>query len=48
MTSTVPADLLAAAARWADPDGWPVPLRFEAPERWYARLTPATRTRCGR
>ncbi|MCZ7429677.1 cysteine dioxygenase family protein [Micromonospora sp. WMMA1949] len=38
MTSTVPADLLAVAARWADPDAWPVPLRFEAPDRWYARL----------
>ncbi|MBC9005970.1 cysteine dioxygenase family protein [Micromonospora aurantiaca] len=38
MTSTAPPDLLAVAARWANPDGWPVPLRFDAPQRWYARL----------
>jgi hypothetical protein len=31
-------DLLAVAARWADPAGWPVPLRFDPTERWYARL----------
>ncbi|MBM0235152.1 cysteine dioxygenase family protein [Micromonospora sp. STR1_7] len=31
-------DLLAVAARWADPTDWPVPLRFDAAERWYARL----------
>ncbi|MEU8262276.1 cysteine dioxygenase family protein [Micromonospora sp. NPDC048999] len=31
-------DLLAVAARWADPTGWPVRLRFNRPERWYARL----------
>ncbi|MEU1761736.1 cysteine dioxygenase family protein [Micromonospora sp. NPDC005223] len=38
MTSAAPADLLAVAARWADPDAWPVPLRFDAYDRWYARL----------
>lgn len=31
-------DLLAVAARWADPVGWPVPLRFDRARRWYARL----------
>ncbi|MGQ5264664.1 cysteine dioxygenase [Micromonospora sp. ZYX-F-536] len=31
-------DLLAVAARWADPARWPVPLRFDPDERWYARL----------
>ncbi|WBB68896.1 cysteine dioxygenase family protein [Micromonospora sp. WMMD812] len=35
-------DLLAVAARWAaDPAGWPVPLRFDPAERWYARLAVA-------
>ncbi|MET8354104.1 MULTISPECIES: cysteine dioxygenase family protein [unclassified Micromonospora] len=31
-------DLLALAARWADPSDWPVTLRFDPDERWYARL----------
>ncbi|MEU5906871.1 cysteine dioxygenase family protein [Micromonospora sp. NPDC047527] len=31
-------DLLAVAAGWADPTSWPVALRFDAAERWYARL----------
>ncbi|GAB3937144.1 cysteine dioxygenase [Micromonospora vulcania] len=31
-------DLLAIAARWADPADWPVALRFDPAERWYARL----------
>ncbi|MEH1167396.1 cysteine dioxygenase family protein [Micromonospora sp. CPCC 205539] len=31
-------DLLAVAARWADPAGWPVSLCFDPVERWYARL----------
>ncbi|MDG4809887.1 cysteine dioxygenase family protein [Micromonospora sp. WMMD1120] len=31
-------DLLAVAARWAGPVGWPVALRFDPTERWYARL----------
>ncbi|MFG3558472.1 cysteine dioxygenase [Micromonospora sp. NPDC047557] len=34
-------DLLAVAARWADPAGWPVALRFDPTERWYARLATA-------
>ncbi|WP_410809398.1 cysteine dioxygenase [Micromonospora sp. 067-2] len=34
-------DLLAVAAHWADPSGWPVPLRFDPEERWYARLATA-------
>ena len=38
MTSSDPSDLLAVAARWADPTRWPVPLRFDRAERWYARL----------
>ncbi|WP_433287713.1 cysteine dioxygenase [Micromonospora sp. CA-244673] len=38
MTSAAPSDLLAVAARWADPTGWPVPLCFDRAERWYARL----------
>jgi len=38
MTRTDPADLLAVAARWADPAGWPVRLRFDPTGRWYARL----------
>ncbi|MET7968926.1 cysteine dioxygenase family protein [Micromonospora sp. NPDC005305] len=38
MTSSDPSDLLAVAARWADPTGWPVPLRFDHAQRWYARL----------
>ncbi|MEV0428978.1 cysteine dioxygenase family protein [Micromonospora sp. NPDC050495] len=38
MSRTDPSDLLAVAARWADPTGWPVPLRFDRAERWYARL----------
>ncbi|MGC4853415.1 cysteine dioxygenase [Micromonospora sp. DT4] len=42
MTHDRPAtDLLAVAARWADPTGWPVPLRFDPTERWYARLAGA-------
>ncbi|WFE99156.1 cysteine dioxygenase family protein [Micromonospora sp. WMMD964] len=32
------SDLLTVAARWADPAGWPVALRFDPAERWYARL----------
>ncbi|GAA2702064.1 cysteine dioxygenase [Micromonospora olivasterospora] len=33
------ADLLAVAARYAaDPTGWPVPVRFDPEQRWYARL----------
>ncbi len=39
MSRTDPSDLLAVAARWSDPAGWPVPLRFDRAERWYARLT---------
>ncbi|NJP34587.1 cysteine dioxygenase [Micromonospora thermarum] len=32
-------DLSAVARRWAaDLDSWPVPLRFDADQRWYARL----------
>ncbi|MEV0723422.1 cysteine dioxygenase family protein [Micromonospora purpureochromogenes] len=31
-------DLLAVAASYADPARWPVPLRFDPVERWYARL----------
>ncbi|RLP94902.1 cysteine dioxygenase [Micromonospora sp. BL4] len=31
-------DLLALATRWADPATWPVALRFDPAERWYARL----------
>ncbi|MEH0826370.1 MULTISPECIES: cysteine dioxygenase [unclassified Micromonospora] len=31
-------DLLAAASSYADPAAWPVPLRFDPVERWYARL----------
>ncbi|MFG1954968.1 cysteine dioxygenase [Micromonospora sp. NPDC048830] len=32
-------DLLAVAARYAaDPAGWPVPLRFDPDQRWYACL----------
>ncbi|MFU8875857.1 cysteine dioxygenase [Micromonospora sp. SL4-19] len=38
MTRTDPSDLLAVAAGWADPAGWPVRLRFDPAERWYARL----------
>lgn len=38
MSRTDPPDLLAVAARWVDPAGWPVPLRFDPTERWYARL----------
>ncbi|MEU2613402.1 cysteine dioxygenase family protein [Micromonospora sp. NPDC007271] len=38
MIRTVQSDLLAVAARWADPAGWPVRLRFDPSERWYARL----------
>ncbi len=38
MTPTDPFDLLALAARWADPACWPVPLRFDRSVRWYARL----------
>ncbi|MET8202597.1 cysteine dioxygenase [Micromonospora taraxaci] len=32
------SDLLTVAARWADPADWPVALRFDPAERWYARL----------
>ncbi|WP_130340666.1 cysteine dioxygenase [Micromonospora kangleipakensis] len=38
MTSAHPVDLLALAARYADPPRWPVPLRFDRAQRWYARL----------
>ncbi|MGC5020038.1 cysteine dioxygenase [Micromonospora sp. DT47] len=38
MTRTRTADLLAVAGRYADPAGWPVPLRFDPTDRWYARL----------
>jgi hypothetical protein len=38
MTSDRPTDLLAVAGRYADPAGWPVPLRFDPEHRWYARL----------
>ncbi|MFE9656912.1 cysteine dioxygenase [Micromonospora sp. NPDC006431] len=38
MTRTGPPDLFAVAARWTDPTRWPVPLRFDPAERWYARL----------
>ncbi|MFI7070982.1 cysteine dioxygenase [Micromonospora sediminicola] len=38
MTSTDPTDLLTVAARWADPTAWPVALRFDRSQRWYARL----------
>ncbi|WP_089157861.1 cysteine dioxygenase [Micromonospora sp. NBS 11-29] len=38
MTSTARTDLLTVATRWADPTVWPVPLRFDRSERWYARL----------
>ncbi|MFE9203129.1 cysteine dioxygenase [Micromonospora sp. NPDC007230] len=38
MTRIDPPDLLAVAARWADPARWPVPLRFDPAQRWYARL----------
>ena len=31
-------DLLTVAAGWSDPAGWPVALRFDPAERWYARL----------
>ncbi|MCG5466349.1 cysteine dioxygenase family protein [Micromonospora sp. MED01] len=31
-------DLLTVARGWADPAGWPVALRFDSAERWYARL----------
>jgi mannose-6-phosphate isomerase-like protein (cupin superfamily) len=32
-------NLLTAARRWAaDPESWPVKPRFDAAERWYARL----------
>ncbi|MET8370431.1 cysteine dioxygenase [Micromonospora profundi] len=31
-------DLLAVAAEWADPTRWPVALRFDPVQRWYARL----------
>lgn len=41
MTSADPFDLLAVAGRYADPAGWPVPLRFDRAERWYARLAVA-------
>ncbi|MFC8849394.1 MULTISPECIES: cysteine dioxygenase [unclassified Micromonospora] len=35
-------DLLAVAARYAaDQAGWPVPLRFDPEQRWYARLAVA-------
>ncbi|MFI7607707.1 cysteine dioxygenase [Micromonospora sp. NPDC049366] len=35
-------DLLAVATRWAaEPADWPVPLRFDPAERWYARLATA-------
>ncbi|MGC4806335.1 cysteine dioxygenase [Micromonospora sp. DT233] len=38
-TSTAEPDLLAVAGRFAaDPTGWPVALRFDAHQRWYARL----------
>ncbi|MGW5671286.1 cysteine dioxygenase [Micromonospora sp. NPDC003776] len=42
MSRTDPPDLLAVAARWADPAGWPVPLRFDPGQRWYARLAADT------
>ncbi|MFG2054676.1 cysteine dioxygenase [Micromonospora sp. NPDC048930] len=38
MSLADPSDLLAVAARWTDPGRWPVPLRFDPTERWYARL----------
>jgi hypothetical protein len=38
MTIAPPADLLAVAARYVDPAAWPVPLRFDRAQRWYARL----------
>lgn len=38
MTSTRPPDPLAVAGRYADPSAWPVPLRFDPRQRWYARL----------
>ncbi len=42
VTSSPEPDLLAVAARYAaDPTGWPVPLRFDPCERWYARLAVA-------
>jgi hypothetical protein len=34
MTSDRPTDLLAVAGRYADPAGWPVPLRFDPEHRW--------------
>ncbi|PWR13081.1 cysteine dioxygenase [Micromonospora acroterricola] len=34
-------DLLAVAARWVDPATWPVALRYDPAERWYARLATA-------
>ncbi|MCI4067052.1 cysteine dioxygenase family protein [Micromonospora sp. R77] len=41
MTGTDQSDLLAVARRHADPVRWPVPLRFDRAERWYARLAVA-------
>ncbi|SCL28389.1 Cysteine dioxygenase type I [Micromonospora rhizosphaerae] len=38
MTDTDLSQLLAVAGRYSDPLGWPVPLRFDHAERWYARL----------
>ncbi|MFC4147782.1 cysteine dioxygenase family protein [Micromonospora mangrovi] len=38
MTSTDQSELLAVARRHADPVRWPVPLRFDRAQRWYARL----------
>ncbi|MFF5180412.1 cysteine dioxygenase [Micromonospora sp. NPDC000316] len=35
-------DLLAVAAGWADPTRWPVALRFDPAQRWYARLAAGT------
>jgi hypothetical protein len=38
MSRTDRPDPLAIAARWSDPTAWPVPLRFDPAQRWYARL----------
>lgn len=42
MTSIDQSDLLAVARRHADPVRWPVPLRFDRAQRWYARLAVAS------
>jgi hypothetical protein len=41
VTSRREPDLLAVAARHADPAGWPTPLRFDPVQRWYGRLAVA-------